>query len=515
MEVEETGGFHVSSANEINMTENMTLTETLEKIKSLGLGTRKRKKSKYLSHPYINSKPRQTGLPAETEDSKTLHISNEADGSDISNRYRVSLYNEEAELATSLVNVEAQNSGNPVRNISLDRKTSMGRRYEKPANAVTHKGKSLSSLSDINFNNTASDFLLKDFLQKLKQKGRMEEVTLSLQTQYIGMKNLNGRGVGIPSQGKRGHKRKTKGVGTLENPSTQSTSALPVGDGKSINCSSLVIDLKLVSPHGNGDIPQKLDGRNKEELGFMGSNPALSASIPFGKTGKRGRKRKIKPTTQTHDLNVASLESNSLKKEFQDANGQVEYKCYRRRNKMELKSENLKSSRVGVGPNGFTCLFLKFAPGVSVPSREDLAATFNRFGPLKESEMQLLEDAGIAQIVFVNGADAGDAFRSMVENKPFGTTLIDCKLHLPASHSPGKLLAVPASPSGSKPLPSGAPSMDFIRQNLQMMTLMLENSGDDISPQMRAKLEDEIRNLMSKVEEICGERGSPGSNSGQ
>ncbi|KAI4305575.1 hypothetical protein L6164_028935 [Bauhinia variegata] len=183
-------------------------------------------------------------------------------------------------------------------------------------------------------------------------------------------------------------------------------------------------------------------------------------------------------------------------------------------NKKETKSEN--KNQVG-----FTCLFLKFAPVVSVPSKEDLLATFIQFGPLKESEVQLLKDTGIAQIVFANCSDAGDAFCSVVQNKPFGTTLIDCKLHRPTSHLPRETLVTSAQPSGGSELhvvnystgtdmksvcpsgpkspPSGAPSVEFIRQKLQMMTSMLEKSGDTLSPQMRTKLKDDVKHLMSKV----------------
>ncbi|CAJ1964717.1 unnamed protein product [Sphenostylis stenocarpa] len=50
------------------------------------------------------------------------------------------------------------------------------------------------------------------------------------------------------------------------------------------------------------------------------------------------------------------------------------------------------------------------------------------------------------------------------------------------------------------PMPSEtAPSLQFIKKNLQIMTSILENAGGSLSPQMRAKLDSEIKNLMRKV----------------
>ncbi|KAK7393801.1 hypothetical protein VNO78_22365 [Psophocarpus tetragonolobus] len=55
-------------------------------------------------------------------------------------------------------------------------------------------------------------------------------------------------------------------------------------------------------------------------------------------------------------------------------------------------------------------------------------------------------------------------------------------------------------PTQSIPTPSQEPpSLEFMKQNLEMMASTLENSGNSLSPEMRAKLHVEIKNLLQKV----------------
>ncbi|WCJ36079.1 Tudor/PWWP/MBT superfamily protein [Euphorbia peplus] len=143
-----------------------------------------------------------------------------------------------------------------------------------------------------------------------------------------------------------------------------------------------------------------------------------------------------------------------------------------------------------------TALLLTFALGAPLPSKEVLVSTFCRFGPLRDSEVLLSKDACTAQVVFEKGSDATEAVKSLDSSNPFGATLVNRRLHLLSA--PKSKVSIPQVTVEAPP----QPPIDLMRQNLEMMTSMLEKSGDNLSPEMRAKLESEIKGLLKKVSSV-------------
>lgn len=163
-----------------------------------------------------------------------------------------------------------------------------------------------------------------------------------------------------------------------------------------------------------------------------------------------------------------------------------------------------------------TALLMAFAPVSAMPSKEAMITTFCEYGPLKESETLVMVDSGSARVVFERSSDAGEAFWSLGKSRPFGSALInyrlhnhsgasrtlklDSNLHVPLVVQRPKVLVVPVKPPTlNHQVGDQTPSLFLIRQNLEMMASMLEKSGDDMSSVTRAKLETEIQQLLKKV----------------
>ncbi|KAF8037020.1 hypothetical protein BT93_B0059 [Corymbia citriodora subsp. variegata] len=236
-----------------------------------------------------------------------------------------------------------------------------------------------------------------------------------------------------------------------------------------------------------------------------------SASVD-GKKARKKRKRKEKAAelySSIPDLNGTQVIPGSSGKGFQKTSSPLpEGKMKQRRRRTKEGSGNQRQinrlvagrllDRISTGTNQETqgaALILTFAAGSPVPTRDVLINTFSCFGPLKEFETQLLKDSNIAQVVFAKSTDADDACRSLEKSNPFGSVLIKYQVHR---------FDPPSVPSGSSTLPGEAPPLNFIKQNLEMMTSMLENSGDNLSPETKAKLEVDIKSLLSKVSNMVG-----------
>jgi hypothetical protein len=203
-----------------------------------------------------------------------------------------------------------------------------------------------------------------------------------------------------------------------------------------------------------------------------------------------------------------------------------------------------------------TALLLKFSPESPLPSKESLISTFSNFGELQESETQVLAESSNAQVIFLDDSNARDAFRSLANSSPFGVSLVnyrlldltvasaviqeDIKMQIPpkpkktnpvvpkrapvkaavppavTAGTPGQQGEVFVPPSGmpGQPKvevvvpPGGTPGQQngevasdiaAIKKRLEMMTTMMQQAGDTLPVETRAKLQNDINVLLAKV----------------
>ncbi|KAL5985567.1 hypothetical protein ACLOJK_027552 [Asimina triloba] len=157
-------------------------------------------------------------------------------------------------------------------------------------------------------------------------------------------------------------------------------------------------------------------------------------------------------------------------------------------------------------------LLLTFAPGVMLPSKDDLLKVFGKFGDLKDSETEVQGDSGCARVVFTKSSDGENAFNSSERKNAFGPALVSCKLrYLQALENNGSLQAPPVEANGT-----AGPPLQFMQQNLQKMMSMLSDAaqgdavpGEKLPPDVRANLAGEINGLLEKVTTLVNTTSKP------
>lgn len=441
------------------------------------------------------------------------------------------------------------------RDPSLGQDSSMVKKNGEP-NSVRLKTKALSGLSDVSKSIATNGLSVRGASeigsalknnkakQRKKRKGEVVNGDCLQAKLTTGIPDLNGSSAApslladdpqvmshVTLEVKTEPLKKVEKEAGLEDSNANTTAGLLDIHGNNAKPGTLVVDLRVpgeASACLNNDYTADLQDIAKDRptcgLPSEGKPVTIGQLLGEGKPGRKKRKRKEKEAPKNiPDLNGASTESSSLGKESQETTNGLTPPAKpvrkRRRRKeqvalnyprnisiswradMNLSYNRMETNKDTIG----TALLLTFAPGGPMPSGEDLVSTFSKFGTLKESETRFLKDPGSAQIVFTKSADATVALKSIEKNNPFGAALVNYRLHhlptvsrtLETNRNSGATLA------SSTQVPA-TPPLDFIRQNLQMMTSMLETSGDNLSPEMRAKLEAEVKGLLSKVSSMAG-----------
>ncbi|KAL2327139.1 hypothetical protein Fmac_020566 [Flemingia macrophylla] len=276
-------------------------------------------------------------------------------------RYRVSNYHDEAELATSMVNVKEEKLGKPVSN-DLSVSKSKRQNSKKTENTVRRKRKSLSGLSDVNSKEkitSSGDSLMPG--RKLKQKRRLKEISVH-QPQNVEI-DLNGSSSNyssvpeasqnlscIASEGKAVHKKREK-VEPQMHQSAQTTSVHM--DAKSRNCSSIVIDLQF-SPPIPADIPKQNKYEKKEELVFRASNPGSSCSQegPVGSLTDHSLLVSAKAEVGNVLVNKTGLKNTMAKAAEVPLNTKHAVEKTGSKNSMEKAAEKPLNTKLSIGKTG-------------------------------------------------------------------------------------------------------------------------------------------------------------------
>lgn len=288
-----------------------------------------------------------------------------------------------------------------------------------------------------------------------------------------------------------------------------------------------------LSLHPNTELaPEQSDiSKNTEPCSVMKVIQQTGILSPSDTPKLKKRKRKQKAANVTSA--IPDLNGNTTETQLSEVTPQR--KSRKKKIDAGLVDINLSSSEAQTNGEALgTALLLKFAPEAPMPTPEDLTSVFCIFGTLKDSEAKVYNESGTAQVVFINSSDARTAFCSLEKNSPFGPALVNYRLQVlfaasgvsgpdgglnmhqvwpaekvknppkPRTSKKPKNLGKPSATSDPQSKSTEAPDLQFVRQNLQMMTSMLENAGDNISPEMRVKLETEIKSLLNRVTSMVG-----------
>lgn len=239
---------------------------------------------------------------------------------------------------------------------------------------------------------------------------------------------------------------------------------------------------------------------------------------------QRGRKRKSKesepgPLVKEHnqtDHDATSHKSRPTKIKKNEEAKSNKPKVKQAASASDMKTNYKESDRKAPA----AALVMTFGPGSSLPSKNDLIKIYGKFGALNEEETEMLYNQQRAKIVFLKSSDAEEAFYDSQLASPFGAASVSLQLqYLSAETKTRELREISSSEpsplakegergpdkrSASRSSDGDVSQLNYIRQKLEMMTSMLETSDGKMSPDMKLKLEGEMKGLLEKVSKMVG-----------
>jgi len=138
-------------------------------------------------------------------------------------------------------------------------------------------------------------------------------------------------------------------------------------------------------------------------------------------------------------------------------------------------------------------LYIKTGFGSTLPSKDDLIKTYEKFGALDKERSYMFNNNSCSCVAFVNASDGEEAFNRSLEKCPFATTsTVTFKLEYPSS----------ASEKKEAETRKGVTEIECLKEKLEGIRALLDQSEGKITEELKMKLEDESRNLLDKVRKM-------------
>ncbi|KAL5540616.1 hypothetical protein UlMin_043191 [Ulmus minor] len=164
-------------------------------------------------------------------------------------------------------------------------------------------------------------------------------------------------------------------------------------------------------------------------------------------------------------------------------------------------------------------LFVTFGPGSNLPTKADLIRMYGKYGNLDEAATEMFYNNFCARVSFLKSSEAEVAFNASQTANPFVPASVSFRLryHTGAfktrdlTEISGQRSATPAKtkaethkkPKNSQPNGGGKSDLEFVKQKLETVFSLLENSDGKMSPTIKSNLEGEIKGLLEKVSKMA------------